>query len=445
MKGLWLRLFLATAGSTILVWQLYEWLWLPHAYDLESARIETELIARSDALVQQFSTLQAGQWTSAVQAYNRNSDGYLELIDDNDPRWVDLVATLTAKGRDGLYVDGDSHLAVILLADDRSLLRNEVFYFEPASALDAVLWLFIALALLVSGLLLWRVLLPFSRRLDTVSQALDQLFDDNASSSPLTVRGGGNLGEVESGVNRVSEQLNHAMNQWQDSVSAQRDLLHAVAHELRSPIARLRFAQDLLAESTDERERSDLVEKMDVATAELDELVREVLGYSRVRHGGYRLQKVDVYLNDMLEAVCAKVRQVYPLVELVVNDASGRHAVLADERLTERAIINVVRNAARYAVQRVDIDLHSGDGQTRLAIADDGPGIAPGKRERIFEPFTRLDASRSRDSGGSGLGLAIVRAIMRQHGGTVVCEDSEHGGARFVLSWPDPDRFAEHG
>jgi len=143
-----------------------------------------------------------------------------------------------------------------------------------------------------------------------------------------------------------------------------------------------------------------------------------------------------VDLENMLEGVCAKVRQVYPMIEIVIHPDSEKYLAQVDERLAERAIINVVRNAARYAVRRVDIELMSDNHLTSVIISDDGPGIAPGKRDRIFEPFTRLDASRSRDSGGSGLGLAIVKAIMKQHAGRVTCEGSKNGGAQFTLSWP---------
>ena len=439
MKGLWLRLFLATVGSTVLIWQLYEWVWLPYAYDLESEAIQTEMMIQSDALKQQFANLPVEKWAMAVQSFNQTSDNLLELVNDTDAKWVELYATLLANGEDGMYFDGMENVAVILLSDDRSLLRNEKFYFDQFTFLDETLWLFVILALVVPGGLLWWVIFPLGSRLNKVSNALENLFDDGPPPSPLIVHGDGALGDVESSLNGVTDQLNAAMSEWQESLSAQRDLLHAVAHEFRSPIARLRFAQDMLAESTDEIERHGLEQKMDASIAELDDLVREVLGYSRVRHGGYRLQRIEADLGSILEGVCAKVRQVYPTVEIVIHTDGENYTVSVDERLTERAIINVVRNAARYAVRRVDIDLIANARQTEVIISDDGPGIAPGKRDRIFEPFTRLDTSRSRDSGGSGLGLAIVQAIMQQHSGSVVCEESKNGGARFVLSWPRQD------
>ena len=113
--------------------------------------------------------------------------------------------------------------------------------------------------------------------------------------------------------------------------------------------------------------------------------------------------------------------------------------ILANERLIERAVINVLRNAGRYARSecRVSCD-HDRRGFT-LIIEDDGPGIPPGKRERVFEPFTRLDPSRSRDSGGSGLGLAIVKSIAELHGGHVNIGESDLGGVKLIMFLPAHD------
>jgi len=436
MKNLWLRLFLATVGSTILIWQIYEWVWLPYAFDLETGAIETEMTVHTAMLRQRIERLPHNEWVQAVQSYNQESDNLLELIDDTDARWVELYSALVTKGEDRFYFDAINNVAVILLSDQRSLLRNEKMRFDNIASLDKVLWLFVILALVISGGLLWWVISALGKRLDNVLQTLNQMFDNGELPEPLIVRGDGTLGDVETSLNRVIQQLGEAMGQWQESISAQRDLLHAVAHEFRSPIARLRFAQDMMAESTDKLERRELEQKMDASIVELDDLVREVLGYSRVRHGGYRLQCTEVDLLVQVEKVCAKVRQVYPTVEMTIQSGNENHILNVDERLTERAIINVVRNAARYAAGRVDIELITDANQTKVIVSDDGPGIAPGKRDRVFEPFTRLDSSRSRDSGGTGLGLAIVRAIMQQHSGSVVCEESNDSGARFILSWP---------
>ena len=106
-----------------------------------------------------------------------------------------------------------------------------------------------------------------------------------------------------------------------------------------------------------------------------------------------------------------------------------------DMRLMARVLDNLVNNALRYCRSTVEISLiHQGNFAT-LIVEDDGPGIAPDAREHIFDPFVRLDPSRDRSTGGCGLGLAIVRSIALAMGGTVICEESESGGAKFRFSW----------
>jgi signal transduction histidine kinase len=100
----------------------------------------------------------------------------------------------------------------------------------------------------------------------------------------------------------------------------------------------------------------------------------------------------------------------------------------------ERALVNVIRNAVRYATSRVAVTVETG-ARTTINVDDDGPGVPPEERARLFEPFARLETSRDRESGGVGLGLAIVRSIAQWHGGEARISDSPLGGARVSISW----------
>jgi signal transduction histidine kinase len=104
----------------------------------------------------------------------------------------------------------------------------------------------------------------------------------------------------------------------------------------------------------------------------------------------------------------------------------------------ERVVRNLVDNAARYARGHVEVRVATDatDTAVLLTVEDDGPGIPPADRERVFERFTRLEDDRSRDTGGTGLGLAIAREIAERHHGTLHAEQAGSGGARFVLRVP---------
>jgi signal transduction histidine kinase len=113
----------------------------------------------------------------------------------------------------------------------------------------------------------------------------------------------------------------------------------------------------------------------------------------------------------------------------------GAGRVLGDREQLSRVLRNLVDNAERHATTTVSIEVTRVDGEVEVVVADDGPGIPVGERERVFERFSRVDQARDRPAGGAGLGLAIVGEVVTAHGGTVVVADSAVG-ARVVVRLP---------
>ena len=101
-----------------------------------------------------------------------------------------------------------------------------------------------------------------------------------------------------------------------------------------------------------------------------------------------------------------------------------------------RVLDNLVQNGLRYAAERVEVRFSKDQENYRIIVDDDGKGIAENEREKVFEAFSRIDASRDRSSGGFGLGLAIANRIIKAHKGHIVISESNLGGARFEVSWP---------
>ena len=114
----------------------------------------------------------------------------------------------------------------------------------------------------------------------------------------------------------------------------------------------------------------------------------------------------------------------------------GRVDVTGDARQLDRLVVNLVANARRHAASTVAVGVTATGGVAQLTVDDDGPGIDPADRERVFARFVRLDEARSRDAGGSGLGLALCAEICRLHGGAIAVADSDLGGARFTVELP---------
>ncbi|WP_459001919.1 ATP-binding protein [Stenotrophomonas sp. PSU_St103] len=220
-------------------------------------------------------------------------------------------------------------------------------------------------------------------------------------------------------------------------VQRQRDLTHAISHELRTPIARVAFGLDLMQDSDDRDRRVRLAQGLHGDLAELNRLVSELLAYERLEHPseGEPMQRIEA--NDWLQACLADARRDAERAGLVLRVQPGAlPRVDAEPRLLQLALSNLVGNALRHARSQVEVSLVGVGGRACLRVDDDGPGIAEADHEKVMRPFTRLDDSRSRDTGGFGLGLAIVGRIAARHGGELHISRATLGGARLEMHWP---------
>ncbi|MXN73266.1 HAMP domain-containing protein [Burkholderia sp. 4701] len=252
----------------------------------------------------------------------------------------------------------------------------------------------------------------------------------------------------KSSVYELSQQFNDMAQRIEASIQQQRDMMHGISHELKTPLARLEFGLALLEapDDTDRtRERRDAL-RSDVR--ELDELVTELLTIGRLEQGRSELAPMRVTVGELIDSVAGNVTNDVAdrglALDVSTRGAPANH--VCDPKLVARALLNLIRNGARYAASTVSLAATAGaDGTLVLTVDDDGPGIPAADRARVFEPFQRLDSSRDRQTGGFGLGLAIVRRVALVHGGDVRLEDSPLGGARFVMTLPareEPDAFA---
>ncbi|WP_204356088.1 ATP-binding protein [Burkholderia sp. JP2-270] len=251
----------------------------------------------------------------------------------------------------------------------------------------------------------------------------------------------------KSNIDELSRQFNDMAERIEASIKQQREMMHGISHELKTPLARLEFGLALLAEpdETDRmRERRDALQR-DVR--ELDELVTELLTIGRLEQGASQLVPMEIVVDALIDSVAGNVANDIADrgIALDVSTLGTPATHVCDPKLVARALLNLIRNGARYASRKVLLAA-AGDrsGALVLSVDDDGPGIPAAERARVFEPFQRLDSSRDRQTGGFGLGLAIVRRVALVHGGDVRLEDSPLGGARFVITLPArtlPDSF----
>jgi signal transduction histidine kinase len=231
--------------------------------------------------------------------------------------------------------------------------------------------------------------------------------------------------EGEDEVALLAASFNHSAARIEALVGAQKSLLANASHELRSPLARIRMAAELMAEQAAPTIRTELQRNV----AELDQLIDEVLLASRLDAAGASMPcPEEVDLTGILAEECARVG---------ASLEARVHRVMGDPKLLRRMVRNLLENAVRYgAGSAVEARLAGGtDGALRLDVCDGGPGIAEPERERVFEPFYRI-AGASEAAGGVGLGLSLVRQIARHHGGGAQCLPGEAGGCCFRVTLP---------
>lgn len=237
----------------------------------------------------------------------------------------------------------------------------------------------------------------------------------------------------------LAQQINQMANRIETLLSSQQQLLHSVSHELRTPIARLEFAMEILQDSlvlsdADGKQKQRII-AMQGDLSELNSLVSELLNMAKLDAQG-QLQKdvirVDEFVQNCLQHLPPKPAGLD--LQLDIQNQDKRY--FADQRLLSRAIQNLLKNAYKYADQKIIWRMKVQGGHWLISVEDDGAGIPESEREKIFEAFYRLDRSRDRATGGFGLGLSIVRQIVVLHGGRINIRESELGGAKFEISLP---------
>ena len=231
----------------------------------------------------------------------------------------------------------------------------------------------------------------------------------------------------------LADSFNLMLDRLEDAFARQRGFVSDASHELRSPLTAIRGQIEVLARKPEPDAAA--IKRVEATTlaelARVERLVEQMLALARLDEGvGPVRHEVDA-AAFLRESVAAAPGAAAPGAI-----AAGR--IDLDPDMVGRVIRNLVENGRRHAGREgtVTVSSDAKGGCLRVDVDDDGPGIAPDERERIFNRFHRSDAARARSSGGSGLGLAIARAIVEAHGGRIWADDSPLGGARVSFELP---------
>ena len=409
-RRLYLRIWLAVAGSVLVLSLLIGWGW--HAAEQERER-DRQAGQPREVLVRNA----AGELIGTTEAQPRRlpGQGFEFVVTLRDGQVLSLQMPPRGRGRAAAGAAARRHADL-----PPSWLRPPYGF-----------WWLLALA----GLGVMLGVYPVARRLTQRLEALQrgvQRWGEGDLSARLPESGQDEVADLSRRFNAAAERIQTLMDAQGALLQSQKSLLANASHELRSPLARIRMAMALAGPQGSPAARAEIERSI----TELDQLVDEILLASRLDAREADLGTVEpVDLIGLLAEECARVG-----AEFTLADGTRQVVVPGVARLLRRAVRNLLENAVRHGRRtgrdgEVGAHLQLAGGAAELQVDDRGPGVPPEQRERIFEPFYRLPGASERE-GGVGLGLALVRSIAQRHGGSVTCDHRPGGGARFTLRLP---------
>lgn len=259
------------------------------------------------------------------------------------------------------------------------------------------------------------------------------------ATGDLSVRVGAGLDRRQDEFGQLARDMDEMAGRLEQLQRANQRLLRDVSHELRSPLARLRVALEI-ARNKDRSTVAEELNRIELESERLEQLVDEVLSLLRESSGPVELKLSRFDLSDLLEDLVETVNyEISEGGEPIVLELQVPMQLDADRELIWRVFENLLRNALIHSGDAGGIRVHAqpvyGD-KIKVSVSDAGPGIDEAQIKNIFEPFFRLDEARNRNSGGHGLGLAIAASAVRRHDGRITASNRNDGGLEVTVVLP---------
>ncbi|MES2015142.1 MAG: ATP-binding protein [Pseudomonadota bacterium] len=300
---------------------------------------------------------------------------------------------------------------------DGTRLRLQVFP-PPTSVMSGLSdYRMIILLFLGSMIVLAYLVARMSTRpLKQLAQAAKDLGND-INHPPLRLAGTSEIRQASAAFNAMQARVRQHIFQ-------RTQMLAAITHDLQTPLTRLRLRLEKVGDA-------ELQQRLVGDLSAMQEMVREGLDLARSMDTAESMQALD--LDSLLGSVCCDATDAGQRVE--VTGHTGR-ALMGRPMALRRCLVNLIDNAVKYG-QQASVTVESVSGAARIRIRDQGPGIASSELARVFEPFYRIETSRSRESGGTGLGLTIALNIAEQHGGSIALANHPDGGLEVTMVLPE--------
>ncbi|MCG7551738.1 ATP-binding protein [Pseudoalteromonas sp. Of7M-16] len=377
---------------------------------------------------QAFDGVPVEQWPAVLDELRKHFHYALSMVPINELPLSEEKMERLNKGELVWVAQPDGHLLFYYLLPNGSLVLQA----GALPVLNNAAWIYLAFGivfiLVVSiGMFLW--VYPLWRdlnRLDATATDFGNGFlDSRAVLAKNTV------------IARLGQSFNVMADRIEKLILGHKELTNAIAHDLRTPLYRLRFAIDMLDDAT-EQERYKYRDSIQNSIDDLDNLISQTLTLSRYSRAMDITHFAKCHLAGQIEREIEQLRQQFSNLEIdyTVDKALIKSQLFVDRRALLRALNNLMSNASRFANSKINVCLRLVENSCLLIVEDDGPGIEQNQWARIFNPFVQLQNIERDSNSGHGLGLAIVQQVALWHKGEAKVGRSPLGGAYFELRWP---------
>ncbi|HAT8715797.1 TPA: HAMP domain-containing protein [Legionella pneumophila] len=339
---------------------------------------------------------------------------------------------------DGIFKTGKLVVSHEILSTSGKYYRLAAVSEKPISYFVQIPWagltIRLTLAIFISGLICYLLSRYLTQPLRSLGMAAKSIAKGN-----LNTRVGRFRGHSKDEIAELSNEFDRMAEQLEALVHSKERLIQDISHELRSPLARLKIAIELGKKKTKHLADNEFA-RMEIETSRLNDLIGEILDFARLEKSTTELHLSQTNIADLLAQVISDANYEFSHNSIRIQAGIITPCELnIDQRLIHRAIENIVRNASHYSPPDEKVHISSSyngnKDQVYIDISDKGPGVPEDQLEKIFNPFYRVDTSRTKKTGGYGLGLAIAARAVALHQGEIIAKNREQGGllVRIIL------------
>ncbi len=368
-----------------------------------------------------FSLFNAGYWfTRAIDDVHTDEDMMVSVAGSTDADQKEQGALDAAIWEDGFYI-----------AEWQEDQPEVVSVTLATQSFNYISLIYTVIVIAAGGVITWFVIGYALRPVKKLSAEIAGI-----SENQLDVR----ITEFQAGdeISRLADSFNLMLSRLEKAFENQKSFSTAAAHELKTPLTTIKARLDVMdmegkPAKEEYKKTTEITRKQ---TERMIGIVEDLFLFSMTQEHEYN---DTVVLEELAEEVAEHIQMQAREKKLTINIAKGAHAVTAANRsMLERALTNVMENAVKYNRDdgKVFVEVTEEEKAYVIAVADTGPGIAQGEAAKIFEPFYRIDSSRSRKTAGAGLGLAIAKNMVEKHGGKISVGQSDTGGSVFYIRLP---------